>query len=136
MPRRRRSGFVTNRSSPTSCTESPSSRVSFDQASQSSSAAPSSIDTIGIAVDEVGPERDQLVRVERTALEAVGAVAVAPRSSPGRARSRPLACPARSAASRIASIAASLEARSGAKPPSSPTAVARPRSCRTAFSAW
>ena len=33
-------------------------------------------------------------------------------------------------------MASSLLARSGAKPPSSPTAVDRPRSCRTAFSAW
>ena len=44
--------------------------------------------------------------------------------------------PARSAASRIAPIASSLEPRSGANPPSSPTAVASPRSCSTAFSAW
>src|SRR6266511_2286499 len=44
--------------------------------------------------------------------------------------------PARSAASRIASIASSEEPRSGAKPPSSPTAVASPCSCRSACSEW
>ena len=33
-------------------------------------------------------------------------------------------------------IAASLDGRSGAKPPSSPTAVPSPRSCSTARSAW
>ena len=35
-----------------------------------------------------------------------------------------------------ASSAASFESRSGAKPPSSPTAVARPRSCSVFFRAW
>src|SRR5207244_3969778 len=45
-------------------------------------------------------------------------------------------CPARSAASRIASIAASLESRFGAKPPSSPTPVSSPRSCSTFLSEW
>ena len=44
--------------------------------------------------------------------------------------------PAFPAASRIDSIASPAEARSGAKPPSSPTAVASPRPCRSAFSAW
>src|SRR5438309_10624754 len=39
--------LVTNRSSPTSCTLPPSSRVSFCQPLQSSSARPSSIDRIG-----------------------------------------------------------------------------------------
>ena len=34
------------------------------------------------------------------------------------------------------SSAASLESRSGAKPPSSPTAVPSPRSCSVRFSAW
>ena len=59
------------------------------------------------------------------------------RSSPGRARSRPgRAWPARSAASRTASIASSLDGRSGAKPPSSPTPVASPRSCRSSFRRW
>ena len=43
--------------------------------------------------------------------------------------------PARSAASRITSIAASLDSRSGAKPPSSPTPVASPRSPEHAASA-
>src|SRR3954454_9762036 len=45
-------------------------------------------------------------------------------------------CPARSAASRIASIATSVEGRSGANPPSSPTAVASPRSCSRLLSVW
>ena len=46
------------------------------------------------------------------------------------------AWPARSAASRTAAIASSLDGRSGAKPPSSPTPVARPRSCSSSFSRW
>ncbi len=33
-------------------------------------------------------------------------------------------------------MASSLRPRFGAKPPSSPTAVARPRSCSSPFSAW
>src|SRR6185503_7430560 len=45
-------------------------------------------------------------------------------------------CPARSAASRIASQASYAEPRSGAKPPSSPTAVERPRSARSRLSWW
>ena len=47
MPRRRRSGFVTNRSSPTSWTRSPSALGQSFQPSQSSSSMPSSIETIG-----------------------------------------------------------------------------------------
>ena len=47
MPSARRFVFVTNRSSPTSCTLPPSSFVSFCQPSQSSSARPSSIERIG-----------------------------------------------------------------------------------------
>ncbi len=44
--------------------------------------------------------------------------------------------PACSAASRIASIAISLDSRSGAKPPSSPTPVESPRSSSSFFSSW
>src|SRR3989442_4009784 len=47
IPRWRRSTFVTNRSSPTSCSRSPSFWVIDFQAPHSSSARPSSIDTIG-----------------------------------------------------------------------------------------
>ncbi len=47
MPSRMRSVFVTNRSSPTSWTRSPSAFVSATQPSQSFSAMPSSIETIG-----------------------------------------------------------------------------------------
>src|SRR4029079_1799076 len=47
MPRRMNSGFVTNRSSPTSCTRSPMRPVKALQPDQSSSARPSSRDTIG-----------------------------------------------------------------------------------------
>ena len=39
-------------------------------------------------------------------------------------------------ASRITPSAASFDGRSGAKPPSSPTAVDRPRSRRICFSRW
>ena len=47
MPSRSRTGLVAKRSSPTSWTRSPSRSVSRRQPSQSSSAIPSSIDTIG-----------------------------------------------------------------------------------------
>ena len=47
MPFLRNSGFVTNRSSPTSCVVPPSAAVSFFQPSQSDSAQPSSTDQIG-----------------------------------------------------------------------------------------
>src|SRR2546425_2356212 len=47
MPRSRRSTLVQNRSSPTSCTRGPSASVSFAHPVQSSSASPSSIDTMG-----------------------------------------------------------------------------------------
>jgi hypothetical protein len=47
MPRRRRSVLVTKRSSPTSWTPSPRRSVSPRQPSQSSSAIPSSSETIG-----------------------------------------------------------------------------------------
>jgi hypothetical protein len=47
IPSARRAGLVTNRSSPTSCTRSPSASVSIFQPSQSSSEQPSSIDRIG-----------------------------------------------------------------------------------------
>jgi pyruvate kinase len=47
IPSCRRCGFVTKRSSPTSCTRSPSFCVSALHDSQSSSAAPSSIETTG-----------------------------------------------------------------------------------------
>ena len=46
------------------------------------------------------------------------------------------AWPAASAAARIVSRAASVPSTSGAKPPSSPTAVTRPRSCRSALRRW
>ena len=47
IPRLSRSVLVTNRSSPTSCTRSPSFSVSARQPSQSSSSIPSSIERIG-----------------------------------------------------------------------------------------
>ncbi len=50
--------------------------------------------------------------------------------------SAPGSKPARSMASTSTWMASSLEARSGAKPPSSPTAVDRPRSPITFFSTW
>ena len=72
-------------------------------------------------------------------LEHVDAVASGARWWPGRARSprprracsRPPRCPSTSTSS-----AASLDSRSGAKPPSSPTAVLSPRSCSIFLSAW
>ena len=47
MPRSSRSGFVTNRSSPTICTRSSSASVIAIHPSQSSSASGSSMETIG-----------------------------------------------------------------------------------------
>ena len=47
IPRDSRSTLVTNKSSPTSCTLPPSFFVSWAQPSQSSSASPSSMLTIG-----------------------------------------------------------------------------------------
>ena len=64
MPRRSRSGFVTNRSSPISCTRSPSAAVSLRQPSQSSSAKPSSMLRIGYASPSA-QQRDHLVGIER-----------------------------------------------------------------------
>jgi hypothetical protein len=47
IPRRRRSGLVTNRSSPTICTRSPAEAVRSRHPAQSSSASGSSSETIG-----------------------------------------------------------------------------------------
>ena len=52
------------------------------------------------------------------------------------ATSSPGLSPAASMPRISAFSAASFEARSGAKPPSSPTAVDRPSSCSVRFSAW
>ena len=122
-----RSTFVTKRSSPTSCTRSPSSRVSCFQV------VPVVLGRAVLerhdreAVEQAAPERrpgpGRRAPCPRSGTRRRGT----PRSSPGRARSRRRSrWPARSAASRIASIAASLEGRSGAKPPSSPTAGREP----------
>ena len=60
--------LVTNRSSPTSWHLAPIASVSAFQPSQSSSAMPSSIETIGIARDEVGEVLGHAGAVERLAL--------------------------------------------------------------------
>ena len=131
MPCWSRSAFVTNRSSPTSWTRSPSRRVS-------------ALPRVPVVLGGAVLDRHDRVRVERArarsrpcsserelaALEAVAAVARRPRSSPGRARSRRArgarrARPPRgSPRSRPRSTS-----RSGAKPPSSPTPVESPRPC-------
>ena len=74
MPSRSRSGFVTKRSSPTSCRRSPSCSVVARQPSQSSSALPSSSETSGKRVGEVAVEAGHLLRGELAPLEAVAAV--------------------------------------------------------------
>ena len=131
MPRRRRSVLVTNRSSPTSCTRSPSRSVS-------------SLPAVPVLLVHAVLDRDDRVAVGHLGPvvgQLLGRAACGPRARarrrrsrrsrwwPGRARSprrRRAGSPAASMPSTSASSAASFESRSGAKPPSSPTAVDRP----------
>ena len=135
--------LVTNRSSPTSCTCLPSRSVSSFQPSQSFSAMPSSIDDdrilrrrqLGEVVGELrrasscGPRTSSVYSPSSIEL---GARAVERRAR----RPRPACSPPCSIASRMSSSAASLIGRSGAKPPSSPTAVGSPCVDQIFFSAW
>src|SRR3954469_641745 len=144
-----RSGLVTNRSSPTSWILSPSSLLISDHPCQSSSASPSSIDTMGylrtqsdqyrtICSGECSDLSDflntYLPALERSLLFpsltknslAAGSSAIAT-SAPG-------SYPACWIASITSSIASTFDFTDGAKPPSSPTPVLYPRFLRTALS--
>ena len=113
--------------------------MSAAQPSQSSSASGSSSETIGNALEQVGPERDHVLGAPVGAFQAVARRRRRARTSPGpsRGRRRRPACsrPPRSPRSSHSSASAPWRSR-GANPPSSPTAVAKPFSCRSAFSAW
>ena len=124
--------MVTNTSSPTSCTRSPSARVSAFQPSQSPSATPSSIEMIGYWRTQSVVQLDHLRRRPRRLaglLEDVRAVV------PQLARrdvereedvlARPCS-PALPIASSTTSSASRFDFRFGAKPPSSPTPVEWP----------
>ena len=135
--------FVTNRSSPTSWTLSPSLAVSFCHPSQSSSSRPSSIEMIGYfstsfaqcsmscsAVYSV-PAFGSLYQPLPFSLfhsDEAASIAII--------KSLPGSYPAFFTASSIVSIASSSDLSAGANPPSSPTDVARPLSLRIPASAW
>ena len=130
MPSRKIAGLVTNRSSPTSCTFLPSRSVSSFQPSQSSSAMPSSIVTIGYFAHQPAKNSTNCSdgQALALALEVVLAVLVELRArrveaEPDVAR-RPCSRPCRSPRGSSRSLPRST-CRSGAKPPSSPTAVAQ-----------
>ena len=142
IPFARRSVFVTNKSSPTSCTLSPSSAVSFFQPSQSSSSSASSMEMIGyfstrlfqcsINCSDVYtvPAFGSLYSPTLPVFHSEDAASMAIlKSFPG-------SYPAFFTASRIVSIASSSDFSAGANPPSSPTDVASPRSFRIPASAW
>ena len=134
--------LVTNRSSPTSCTLSPSSFVSFCQPSQSSSSRASSIEIIGYfstsffqcsisssdvyTVPAFGSLYSPFLPVFHS--EDAASIAIL-KSFPG-------SYPAFFTASRMVSIASSSDASAGANPPSSPTEVASPLSFKIDASAW
>ena len=148
MPRAMRSVFVTSRSSPTSWTATRAARRASCQPGQSSSARPSSIETIGYRATQSAHRLDHLVAVERPAFLGQDvarrrAVDAAPlldqlgrgrverdRDSARRAGSRPARWRAGSPRRRPRSSGAI-----GAKPPSSPWPVAWPSSCSIALSA-
>ena len=142
IPFSRRSVFVTNRSSPTSCTCPPSSAVIFCQPSQSSSSRPSSIEAIGyfpqscfqcaISSSEVKclPLFGSRYSPFLPLFHSLDAASIA------RTKLSPGLYPALSTASKMHWIASSSLPRSGAKPPSSPTEVASPRSLSNAASTW
>src|SRR5438270_285466 len=130
MPRLRRSVFVTKRSSPTSWILSPSSSVIRRQPLQSSSANPSSIETIGycraqsaqnatISSDDLADLSDFLKTYLPVALSKNSLAA----GSSAMETSTPSRKPACFMASSINSMASTLALSDGAKPPSSPTAV-------------
>src|SRR5918992_1093045 len=129
-PWARRSGFVTNRSSPTSWHRPPRASVMARQPSQSSSASGSSTDTMGnelmrpptYPTISSASRSPPSMRYRPTSNSSLAA------TSRAMATSSPGSRPAASTAWIRTSHAASEPGRSGAKPPSSPTSVASPRS--------
>ena len=117
-PRSRNSLFVTNRSSPTSCTREPSAPVRAAQPSQSSSPSGSSSETMREAVEQVGPERDHVLGAPVGTLQAVSPVVRElghRRVHRGRATSSPGVRPAFSIARRSHSRASATPWRSRAR---------------------
>ena len=134
--------FVTNRSSPTNCTLSPSSAVSFCHPSQSSSSNASSIEMIGYLSTSFF--QCSISSSEVNFVPAFGST-YSPFFSPFHSedaasiaimKSFPGSYPASFTASKMYWIASSSDARSGANPPSSPTEVASPFDFNNAASAW
>ena len=142
MPFFRRSVLVTNRSSPTSCTLSPSSFVITCHPSQSSSSRPSSIEQIGYfstsdfqcptssADVNFFPDFGSTYSPFFPLFHSLDAASMA------RTKSLPGSYPASFTAWRMYWMASSSLPRSGANPPSSPTAVASPFDLSSAASAW
>ena len=141
MPRCRRSVLVTNRSSPTSCNaiaqplghQLPAVPIIF--------AAAIFDRADGVVVDPFGQEVDHRGRdrspCRRSDSDPSWRRRTRWRPRPRRSEpARPACSPAFSIASRIRSRASTLLPRSGAKPPSSPTAVFSFLACSTFFRWW
>src|SRR5918996_4008301 len=138
IPASSRSGFVTNRSSPTIWHRPPRASVAAVHPSQSSSPSGSSIDSIG--------KRSRRSEYCVTSSSRLRSCPSRRYRSPSRSslaatsRARTTSSPGSSAAASIAptrsSHAAAVSGRSGANPPSSPTPVESPRSWRRDLSAW
>lgn len=133
--------LVTKRSSPTSWILFPSSFVIYFHPSQSSSSRPSSMEYMGyvshnffqcsVSSEEVN-FFPHLGRIYSPVLSPFHSLAAASKAS---TKSLPGSYPARFTASKIQRIASSSLSRSGANPPSSPTAVASPFSLKNAAKA-
>src|SRR3954465_6401936 len=141
-----RSGLVTNRSSPTSWILSPNSLLISDQPCQSSSARPSSIETMGYLrtqsdqyrticsgecsdlsdfLNTYFPDFDKSLVLPSFTKNSLAA------GSSAIAISAPGSYPACWSASITSSIASTFDFTEGANPPSSPTPVLYPRFLRT-----
>src|SRR5260370_1523151 len=143
IPRFKRSVLVTNKSSPTSWILSPSSSVSARQPCQSSSAKPSSMETIGYCRTQSDQKRtmswedfDDWSDFLKTYLALSLSKNSLAAGSSAMAMSPPASKPACCMASRMSSMASTLALSDGAKPPSSPTAVLYPRFFNTDLSVW
>ena len=126
-PSRSLATFVTKRSSPTICAAAPAFSVNARHPSQSFSSIGSSIETIGYF-----PIQPRYISMSSSAETSFPSTLYAPsRKNSLEATSRaidicsPGSYPARRTASIMHSRARSFDPRSGANPPSSPTAVER-----------
>ncbi len=133
IPRLSRCVFVTNRSSPTSWIFFPKASVMIFQPAQSSSAMPSSMEMMGYCFTQFAQNSticwgvfSLLSDFLKTYFFFWGSKNSLAAGSKARAMSVPALYPAWRIASRITSMASSLDFRFGAKPPSSPTPVAYP----------